>query len=158
MTFATAAETIGEAGTLDRESLLGALEGISLHEARFTERFYEIFFERRPDTLPLFGPHAIAEREEMIRETLRSLHALCEQESWLEGNLVALGRSHWEYGVCTDMYDSYVEVLIDCARETVGDEIDETGLLALRLGILEVAHQMSAAGEDEERRRSQRGG
>jgi len=156
MTVATAAEAIGEGETLDREALLSALAEISLREARFTERFYEIFFERRPDTLPLFGPHAIAEREEMMRETLHSLHALCEGESWLEGNLVALGQSHWEYGVSTDMYDSYVETLIECAREIVGDELDETDLLALRLGILEIAHRMSAAGEAAAERRRRR--
>ncbi len=134
-------------GLLDQDALLRALDEIAPHEERFTERFYEIFFERRPDTLPLFGTHSIAEREEMMRETLRSLLALYEGESWLEENLAALGRSHWEYGVTTDMYDSLVDTLLDCSREILGDSLDESAESSLRLALSEIARQMSSAGE-----------
>lgn len=96
-------------GPTDPPALLRALEGFATHEARITERFYEIFFERRPDTLELFGAHSIAEREEMMHETLHSLYALYERQLWLEDNLVALGKSHWEYGVTEDMYTSFID-------------------------------------------------
>lgn len=109
----------------DPASLLRALGAYAAHEARITERFYELFFDRRPDTLELFGAHSIGEREEMMRETLHSLHALHEGHVWLKDNLVALGQSHWEYGVTEDMYTSFVECLIDCGREILGDEVDE---------------------------------
>jgi hemoglobin-like flavoprotein len=131
----------------DPASLLRALDAYAAHEARITERFYEIFFERRPDTLELFGAHSIAEREEMMRETLRALLALCEGESWLEENLAALGRSHWEYGVTTDMYDCLVDALIDCSREMLGERLDEEAESSLRLALCEIARLMSSAGE-----------
>ncbi len=131
----------------DHDALLSALDEIASHEERFTDRFYEIFFERRPDTLPLFGTHSIAEREEMMRETHRALLALYEGESWLEENLAALGRSHWEYGVTTDMYDCLVVALLDCSREILGNRLDESAESSLRLALSEIARQMSSAGE-----------
>ena len=137
----------GGAERLDVTGLLRALEAIAARESRFTERFYEIFFERRPDTRILFGLHSIAEREEMMHETLRSLHALCEREQWLEGNLVALGLSHGEYGVTEDMYPSFVDALIECARESLGLELDEIALNALREATSDIAGVMSKAGE-----------
>ena len=56
-------------GTTSLAQLPSVLEKIAEQEEPFTERFYEIFFELRPDSLPLFGVHSISEREEMMRET-----------------------------------------------------------------------------------------
>jgi len=147
MKYATALRPLEVRGLLDQDALLRALHEIAAHEERFTERFYEIFFERRPDTLSLFGSHSIVEREEMMRETLRALLALYEGESWLAENLAALGRSHWEYGVTTDMYDSLVDALIDCSRDVLGDSLDDSSESSLRLALCEIARQMSSAGE-----------
>jgi hemoglobin-like flavoprotein len=134
-------------GPIDPPALLRALERFAAHEAEITVRFYEIFFERRPDTLELFGTHSIAEREEMMRETLHSLHALYEGQDWLEGNLAALGKSHWEYGVTQDMYPSFVDSLIDCGQEILGDEFDAAAVVSLRAAISQIAERMSIAGE-----------
>jgi hemoglobin-like flavoprotein len=131
----------------DPDSLRKVLERLAEHEARFTETFYELFFARRPDTLPLFGVHSVAEREEMIHETFRSLYALCEGEEWLDGNLAALGHSHEEYGVTPDMYDSYCDALIDCSHEILGDQLTETESAALRVAIAEVTRRMSPSSE-----------
>jgi hemoglobin-like flavoprotein len=124
------------------------LERIAEHETQFTERFYEIFFERRPDTLPLFGLHAISEREEMMSETLRSLFAWTEAESWLAGNLDALGRSHWEYGVTPDMYDSYVDAMLGCVEETLGDFMNAERTHDLRAALQAVCSRMRIAGDE----------
>ncbi len=132
---------------IDKIGLLRALDAIANKESQFTERFYEIFFARRPDTRDLFGLHGIAEREEMMHETLRSLHALCEQEPWLEGNLIALGHSHGEYGVTQDMYPSFVDALIECTREIVGLSLDHAALASLRQATDAIAGVMSKAGE-----------
>lgn len=132
---------------VDAPALLRGIELFARQEAQITERFYEIFFERRPDTLELFGVHSIAEREEMIRETLHSLHALYEGETWLEDNLVALGQSHFEYGVTKDMYPSFIDSLIDCGQEILGDELDDAAAASLREAISRIAERMSTAGE-----------
>lgn len=134
-------------GPIDRPALLRALEVFATHEARITERFYEIFFERRPDALELFGVHSLVERDEMMRETFRSLLALYEGEVWLEDNLAALGRSHWEYGVTEDMYPSFIDSLIDCGQEILGYELDKAAEVSLRAAMTQIAQQMSTAGE-----------
>ena len=129
----------------DSLDLMHALEVIAEGEARFTERFYEIFFERRPDTRPLFGLYSLSEQEEMMRETLRSLHALAEGETWLKGNLSALGASHEEYGVTGDMYPAYVDAMLECAKELMGDVLDADAQQALRSGLDSVTSVMVAA-------------
>ena len=134
-------------GPIDSPSLLRALEIFAAHEAQITERFYEIFFERRPDTLELFGAHSIAEREEMMRETLRSLHAIYDRQDWLEDNLTALGKSHWEYGVTEDMYPVFIDSMIDCGREILGEQLDEAATVSLRASLAQISQRMSAAGE-----------
>lgn len=127
------------------------LEKIAELEARFTERFYEIFFDLRPDARPLFGVHALSEREEMMRETLRSLHAWIEGEPWLDSNLEALGRSHWEYGVTTDMYGSFVDAMLDCGNEVLGESLDAEKQQAMRVGLEAVCSPMRLAGDEAER-------
>lgn len=138
---------------IDSPALLRALEMFARQEAPITERFYEIFFERRPDTRELFGAHSIGEREEMMRETLHSLHAFYEGQEWLEGNLVALGKSHCEYGVTQDMYSSFVDSLIDCGQQVLGDEFDEAAVVSFRAAMTVIAQRMSAAGELASQRR-----
>ena len=141
-----AAEVESLAGT-SGEILSRLLDELAEHEKSFTERFYDIFFDRRPDARPLFGVHAIAEREEMMRETFHSLHAWLEQEPWLEGNLTALGRSHWEYGVTADMYDSFVDAMIECGREVLGDFVDDEKARVFRTALEAVAEPMRCAGD-----------
>ncbi len=126
------------------ERALGKLAEV---EARVSERLYEIYFARRPDVQPLFGAYAIAEREEMVRETLRCLLATATREAWLPGNLEALGRSHAEYGVTSDMYAPFVESLIECARESVVESLSGDEEAALRSGLEHVTRQMRQAGE-----------
>ena len=128
--------------------LIEALEALSADEKRLTEALYPLFFERRPDARPLFGVHALAEREEMVRETLRSLFALAEGEPWLEGNLEALGRSHAEYGVESDMYSDFVRAFVDVAPPGLDARAKE----ALRDGLSRITDTMRRAGEQASRR------
>ena len=129
------------------ESIPQILAELAEHETRFTERFYEIFFEARPDARPLFGTHALAEQEEMMRETLHSLLAWAESEPWLEGNLSALGKSHWEYGVTADMYASFIESMLECGNEVIGESLDADQRAVLRSALEFVAYQMRDAGD-----------
>lgn len=124
-------------------ALVEALEALSDDEKRLTEALYPLFFERRPDARPLFGVHALAEREEMVRETLRSLFALAEGEPWLEGNLEALGRSHFEYGVESDMYADFVRAFVDVAPA----RLDARARAALESGLARITDTMRRAGE-----------
>jgi hemoglobin-like flavoprotein len=93
----------------------------------------------------------------MIRETLHSVHALYEGQVWLEENLVALGKSHREYGVTQDMYPSFVDCLIECGQEILGDEFDAATVVSLRAAISQIAERMSIAGESASQRPARTG-
>jgi hemoglobin-like flavoprotein len=130
-----------------RGALHRVLERLAEQESGFCERFYCLFFARCPDAVPLFGVHSIAEREEMIHETFRSLHAYCDGEPWLGDNLDALGRSHAEYGVTEGMYDAYCDVWVDCSREVMDPKLTDSGSDALKRAIFEICQRMLAAAE-----------
>ena len=127
----------------ERDSLERTLLSIAEDEARFGELFFELFFARRPDTRELFGAYSISEQEEMIRETLRSLAAWLERTPWLADNLHALGESHLEYGVTSDMYRSYVDVTLETARTCLGEGFDRKAEQALRRAIEGVCEIMN---------------
>ena len=128
------------------KSLFRALEAVASVEQRFTDRFYTLLFLRRPDTRALFGAHPISEQEEMMRETLRSLLALEDltsaPPSELIVNLEALGKSHAEYGVTSDMYEDYRTVMVECAAELLGQALDTDARLALDQGIKRICETM----------------
>jgi hemoglobin-like flavoprotein len=131
-------------GASESGVLFEVLEVLCAEEQKLTDALYPLFFERRPDARPLFGVHALAEREEMIRETMRSLLALSEHEGFLAANLEALGKSHFEYGVTGDMYADFVGVFVDVA----GEGLDEAGRRALHLGLTRITDVMRRAGDE----------
>ena len=128
-----------------REVLEGVAEGG--HEAAIVDRVYVLFFERRPDVVPLFGVHALAEREQMVQEVFASVLAWCDEEAWLEGNLRSLGASHAEYGVTAEMYPPFVTAFSDALREVLGDVLRPEAEKRF-VEVLEViCGAMSAAGD-----------
>jgi hypothetical protein len=140
---ATAFAASDDLTSAEQFALVDVLEALAAQEGKLTEALYPRFFERRPDAKPLFGVHAIAEREEMIHETLRSLLALSEGEAWLAGNLEALGRSHFEYGVTGDMYGDFVDAFVEVA----GPGFEDAGRAVLRRGLERIADSMRRAGD-----------
>jgi hemoglobin-like flavoprotein len=104
----------------DSTHLLECLERLSGSEQALQECFYALFFERHPEVRELFGEHSLSEQEEMIRETLASVVAQLHDEPWLDGNLEAMGKSHWEYGVEDRMYDAFVTCMLDALEHTCG--------------------------------------
>ena len=97
----------------DAGLLTVSLEALAGREGEVVERFYALFFSRHPEVRALFGEHSISEREEMISETLVSVMAHADAEPWLDDNLVAMGRSHAEYGVEGHSYPDFVASMLD---------------------------------------------
>lgn len=139
-------------GSAEGLALLEVLETLSDAESKIADAIYPVFFARRPDARPLFGVHAIAEREEMIRETFRSLLALAEAGPHLGANLEALGRSHFEYGVAGDMYADFVDAFVEVAAPGLADG----GQTVLRRGLAEITEAMRRAGDAAERELAER--
>ena len=141
-------EDFGESGTSREQDLYSAVDALAGIESRFTDRFYALLFERRPDTRSLFGAYPLSEQEEMMRETLRSIIGLLEGSPWLAGNLRALGESQAEYGVTSDMYASFIEVMHECAVELLGEVVEKPALEALSLAIVSICEMMDPSEVD----------
>jgi hemoglobin-like flavoprotein len=97
----------------DADLVHESLESLAHLEGEVVEHFYALFFERHPEVRPLFGEHSVNEREEMVRETFTSVLAHVEGQPWLGENLVAMGRSHAEYGVEGRSYADFVAAMLD---------------------------------------------
>lgn len=131
-----------------REEVLELLAELGTPEQgeAFVEHFYPRFFRENPEVVPLFGIHALSEREEMMQETLRSLLALHERASWLETNLRALGASHAEYGVTTSMYPPFVDAFLATLREQLGSGLSLQAERELGRMLEEITDLMARAG------------
>ncbi len=131
-----------------RDEILGLLAELGTAERTeaFVERFYRRFFRDNPEVVPLFGIHALSEREEMVQETLRSLLALHERASWLEANLRALGASHAEYGVTTSMYPPFVDAFLSTLRDQLGPGLTLQAERDLGRMLEEITDLMARAG------------
>jgi len=137
-------------GAQDRAAVFEVLAELAIPEqgAAFVERFYERFFRDNPEVVPLFGVHALSEREEMLQETLRSLLAWHEREIWLEANLRALGSSHAEYGVTTRMYPPFVRAFLETLHELLDGGLSERAERELGGMLEEIAGVMARAGRE----------
>ena len=144
--MATAEPDVHEDGATDEAALLTrSLERLAGHETQLMTRFYDRFFERHPDVVPLFGEHGLNEREEMLRETLASVCAHAEDEPWLDENLSAMGRSHAEYGVEDAMYPGFVEAMLDTLAEIVGSDWSSATCAAWRSALERLTSTMRRA-------------
>lgn len=120
-----------------RAALAAVLERLGDADATdgLCDPLYEAFFERCPEARPLFGVHAVSEREEMLQETMRCLVAFCDDAPWLEGNLRALGASHLEYGVEDAMYPPFADVVVAQLAGRVAPALSREEKEALRGGL-----------------------
>ncbi len=126
--------------------MLASLERLSGREPELVDQFYSLFFERHPEVTKLFGNHSLSEQEEMVRETLVSVVAYIENEPWLETNLVAMGKSHAEYGVKDHMYEWMVECMLDALERILGVRHRDEYVPAWRNALLHITDVMRAAG------------
>jgi hemoglobin-like flavoprotein len=85
-----------------------------------THRFYEILFERYPETRSMFSPSRQADQEKMLTQALVSVIDHLEDAPWLTGTLRALGARHVAYGVRDEMYAWVGDALLATLREVAG--------------------------------------
>ena len=82
MTSANAVEPLGICDPLDRDALLDVLEEIAVHEARFTERFYEIFLASSPKVAEKFSTTDFRKQKRALRASFHAmLSAVYDGES-----------------------------------------------------------------------------
>ena len=90
-------------------------------EPELTRRFYEIFFARYPQVVPMFGRNTRVQQERMLAQALGALLDHLDDATWLTSALPALGAKHVAYGVTDEMYDWVGECLLAAMANAAGE-------------------------------------
>ena len=104
--------------TLIRESF----ELVATRNPDFTDRFYEILFERYPSVRPMFSRRSLSAQSRMLTQALTAVLDHLEDAPWLAETLGALGGKHEEYGVTGEMYEWVGDALLATLAEVAGDD------------------------------------
>lgn len=97
-----------------------SFEVVATANPRFVSRFYEILFERYPQSRPLFPQNGMARQAEMLTQALVAVLDHLEDAPWLQQTLGALGAKHVDYGVTREMYDWVGASLLATLGEVAG--------------------------------------
>jgi hemoglobin-like flavoprotein len=88
---------------------------------QLTHRFYEILFERYPETRNMFPASRRSRQEGMLTEALVAVMDHLEDAPWLTSTLHGLGAKHVDYGVTDEMYGWVGDALLRTLAEAAGD-------------------------------------
>ena len=105
---------------LNVELLRSSFEVVATANPKFVTRFYEILFERHPQTQAMFPTGNRARQAEMLTGALVAVLDHLEDAPWLQDTLGALGAKHVEYGVTREMYDWVGASLLATLAEVAG--------------------------------------
>ena len=97
-----------------------SFELVATANPKFVTRFYEILFERYPETQAMFPPGGRARQAEMLAGALVAVLDHLEDASWLADTLGALGAKHVGYGVKPEMYNWVGASLLATLAEVAG--------------------------------------
>jgi len=124
---------------------------------RLTHRFYEILFERYPQTQSMFPPGRRSRQEGMLPEALVAVLDHLEDAPWLTDTLHGLGAKHLDYGVTDEMYgwvgDALLRTLAEVAEDEWTPELAEAwgAAYAAIAGLMQEGARLAAPAADTER-------
>lgn len=107
--------------SLDTETLRQSFSLVVERMPDLTRRFYEVLFERYPQTRRMFGP-SLKRQEQMLTEALVMVLQRLEDGAWLTATLRGLGARHVGYGVTDEMYDWVGDALLTTLAEVAGSD------------------------------------
>ncbi|HEV8246601.1 MAG TPA: globin domain-containing protein [Polyangiaceae bacterium] len=108
--------------SLNVELLRSSFEMVVDRAPNLTQRFYEILFQRYPQTREMFPPTRREKQENMLTQALVAVMDHLEDAPWLVSTLHALGARHVGYGVTNEMYSWVGSSLLSTLREVAGDD------------------------------------
>ncbi len=108
--------------SLDVIALRESFELVVERSPELTRRFYEILFERFPQTRLMFRRNNPAQQEKMLTSALVAVVDRLEDATWLTSTLRALGARHVDYGVTDEMYGWVGECLLATLAEVAADD------------------------------------
>ena len=97
-----------------------SFELVATRQPDVTRHFYDILFERYPQTRAMFGRNARAAQEKMLTQALVAVMDHLEDASWFAVTLGALGAKHVDYGVTDEMYHWVGECLLEALARAAG--------------------------------------
>ncbi len=105
--------------TLDVTLLRTSFTMVSTRSPGVVGRFYEILFQRYPETEAMFprGPEGLVKQENMLAGALTAVLDRLEDGPWLEQTLFAMGGRHVRYGVRDEMYGWVGDCLLAALAE-----------------------------------------
>ncbi len=108
--------------SLDVKLLRESFDVVVERAPNLTHRFYEILFERYPQTQQMFPVARRSGQERMLTEALVAVLDHLEDAPWLTGTLHALGAKHVDYGVTDDMYGWVGDALLRTLGEVAAND------------------------------------
>lgn len=93
----------------------------------FIETFYEILFERYPDTRHLFSA-SMANQNLVIRNKLDNVINGIEHIHKTEPSLIKLGETHKNLGITPEMYNMLVESIVEAATIASNNSLNDAEL------------------------------
>ena len=108
--------------SLNVQLLRESFEIVVERSPNLTHRFYEILFERYPQTQQMFPAGRRASQEGMLTNALVAVMDHLEDAPWLTGTLHALGAKHVSYGVTDEMYGWVGDALLRTLAEVAGND------------------------------------
>jgi hemoglobin-like flavoprotein len=100
--------------------LRASFDVVATANPTFVTRFYEILFERYPETQAMFPVDGRARQAEMLTGALVAVLDHLEDAPWLTDTLGALGAKHAGYGVKPEMYSWVGASLLATLAEVAG--------------------------------------
>jgi hemoglobin-like flavoprotein len=100
--------------------LRSSFEVVANANPNFVARFYQVLFERYPQTKSMFRPGGEARQAEMLTGALVAVLDHLEDAPWLKETLASIGVKHASYGVTTEMYGWVGECLLATLAEVAG--------------------------------------
>jgi len=91
-------------------------------QPQLTRRFYEILFDRYPQTRPLFHRNQPELQEKMLTDALAAVMDRLDDAPWLTATLKQMGAKHLEYGVTDEMYGWVGASLLATLAEVAGKD------------------------------------
>src|SRR5690606_16106401 len=108
--------------SLNVPALRSSFELVVEREPQLTHRFYDILFQRYPQTKPMFRNNPRQEQEKMLTDVLVKLMDHLEDAPWLVRELGALGSKHADYGVTDEMYGWVGASLLEALEQVAAEE------------------------------------
>jgi hemoglobin-like flavoprotein len=108
--------------SLNAPLLRSSFDLVVERQPKLVHRFYEILFDRYPQSKSLFGRNTPQKQEEMLTAALVAVLDHIEDAPWLVSTLGQLGAKHDEYGVTPEMYGWVGSSLLATLAEVAGKD------------------------------------